>query len=207
MNTGHLTFEQLQQIQSEEQIAFQSQMIEEGIIPQPHIMRTIQQRRLTSQLSNNNDRTSKRHKSRNNKNRTHSANNNVNKSNCTNNRTSLTNKHIGNDDGDGDSSSSSEDDKKYNNDDNDFNKLHNDSNSSSSNSGSNSFKQLQNLKDRNNTLPKQLEESNGRINKLMNSLPSDGMNVDNDKSDSSNGMAIYINVIKQQQLQIEQLMR
>ena len=41
-NVNKLTVQQLQRIQEEEQVAFQSQMISEGIIPQPHIMASIQ---------------------------------------------------------------------------------------------------------------------------------------------------------------------
>ena len=214
VNSDHLSHEQLQQIQTEEQIAFQSQMIEEGIIPQPHIMQAIQQRQLISQSSNNrhnSNRKSKRHKNDNNRNNTHSAANN-NISNRSSNRASLFTQGNG-----GANDNSSNDDHDKNNDNgNNYNNWHNDSDSNSSDSqdevrehltDSKALNQLQNLKNQNDRLQKQLEESNKQFDKLMDSMQSDGMSNNDNKSNSNNELVIYNNVIKQQQLQIKQLMR
>ena len=204
MDTTRMTREQLQQIQTEEQIAFQNQMIEEGIVPQPHVMQAIRQRQLMTQLTSNNN---------NNKhmNSKHENNHNDNNSNNTYNGkigSRSTNRYMKNNKNGGGNNDPNND-----NDSISDRAWHNDSNSNSSNSddevgkevkNSKTSNPLQNLQDQNDILQKHLQESNDQINKLMSSIsPGGGSNVNN----NLNSMDIYTSMIKQQQLQIKQLMR
>ena len=206
MSMTSLTHDQLQEIQTEEQIAFQNQMIQEGIIPQPHVMQAIRQRQLMTQFTSSNNN----NKNLNSKHRNNNNNNSINtyKEKMGN---KSTNKHMKNNRNDGGDNDPSDD-----NDSISDSEWHNDSNSNSSDfdgkvrkdvKNSKTSNHLQNLQDQNDTLQKQLQESDNQINKLISSMSSGGGSNDDNNSNSNSGMAIYNSVIKQQQLQIKQLMK
>lgn len=143
-----------------------SKLIEEGIIPQPHIMQAIRQRRLFGQKNGINENQDK-------------DNNN--------------NENWNNDNG-------------HNN--SDLDSISSNDGAEGNSTNVNTSEQLLMLQKQNDTLQKQLAESDKRIAGLFNSKQvGDDDNKEKSKQNSSNKIEIYQQFMKQQQLQIKQLMK
>ena len=212
---NQMSYEQLQSIQNEAQIAFQNQMIEEGIVPHGDFMSSFQRSFGLNQHANQGSKSQKRNSNQNNNN----ANNRNTRTNRRNNRSNSarqSGRNVAGAGGGGDSSDDGddEDDRKYN-DDSNINRIdHSESEVDSDDSDANAAKgitisppsqDLQNLHSQNDTLNRQLNDSNKKIAELMGALPSSN----NNNSDSNAGvqMQVFQQMLKQHQLQMQHLMR